>query len=210
MNDRTISIKYILIYRIICAALSWFTIIVGWFINAITSGDPLVWVTGFKYYTMQTNMMVTIWFTLAIFLCNKPESLEKIMGPLKGAFTLYITTTFIFFAILLQAGYQPSGWAAFSNLILHYVTPIAFIVDWVLTENKIRYNWSYLPYWIIYPISYLVFSLIHGIFTGDYIYPFLDIINRGPIGYMIILGFLLGIGIALACLYIAINRWRTS
>lgn len=210
MNDWTISNKYILIYRIICTALSWFTIILGWFINSIASGDPLIWVAGFKYYTMQTNLMVTIWFTLAIFWYNKPESLEKIMGPLKGAFTLYITTTFFFFAVLLQIGYHPTGWAAFSNLILHYITPILFIVDWVLTENKIRYKWTFLPYWIIYPIGYLVFSLIHGISTGDYIYPFLDISSRGPIGYVIILCFLLGIGIALASLYIAINRWRTS
>jgi hypothetical protein len=210
MNDWTIPNKYILIYRIICTALSWFTIITGWFINAIISGDPLSWVIGFRYYTMQTNLMVTIWFTLAIFWYNKPESLEKIMGPLKGAFTLYITTTFVFFAILLQAGYQPTGWAAFSNLILHYITPILFIFDWILTENKLRYKWSYIPYWIIYPIGYLIFSLLHGIFTGDYIYPFLDIISIGFVGYLIIMCLLLGLGIFFACCYILINRWRTS
>jgi hypothetical protein len=210
MNDWTIPNKYILVYRIISAALAWFTIIVGWFINAITSGDPLIWVEGFKYYTMQTNLMVTIWFTLAIYWYNKPESLEKIMGPLKGAFTLYITTTFFFFAVLLQIGYHPTGWAAFSNLILHYITPILFIIDWILTENKVRYKWSYLPYWIIYPIGYLIFSLFLGIFTGDYIYPFLDISSHGPIGYLIILCFLLGLGIFFACCYILINRWRTS
>ena len=96
MKILNLSNKTILIYRIICVALSWFAIIVGWFINSITSGDPLIWVSGFRYYTMQTNLMVTIWFTLAIMWYNKPESLEKIMGSLKGAFTLYITTTFEF------------------------------------------------------------------------------------------------------------------
>lgn len=210
MKILNLSNKTIVIYRIICVTLSWFTIIVGWFINSITSGDPLIWVNGFRYYTMQTNLMVTIWFTLAIYWYNKPESLEKIMGPLKGAFTLYITTTFFFFAILLQAGYLPSGWAAFSNLILHYITPILFIFDWILTENNKRYKWSYLPYWIIYPIGYLIFSLVHGIFTGDYIYPFLNISSIGLTGYIIVLCLLLGFGIFFACCYILINRWRTS
>ncbi len=210
MRKLAISDKTILLYRIIFTALSWFTIIVGWFINSIDSGDPLIWLTSFKFYTMQTNIMVTLWFTFAIMWHDKPESLEKIMGSLKGAFTLYITTTFVFFAILLQIFYYPTGWAAFSNLILHYITPIAFIIDWVLTENKIRYKWSYLPYWIIYPICYLIFSLIHGIFTGDYIYPFLDVSSRGLTLYIIMICFLLGVGIALACTYIAINRKRTK
>jgi hypothetical protein len=165
---------------------------------------------GFKYYTTQTNLMVTIWWTLAIIWHNKPDSLKKITGPLKGAFTLYITTTFVFFAILLQVFYTPTGWAAFSNVIVHYLTPIAFIVDWVLTEYEWKYEWKYLPYWTLYPISYLLFSFIHGTITGDYIYPFLDISTRGPLMYLFILCFLLGIGIVFAGVYIAVNRKRTK
>jgi hypothetical protein len=118
---------------------------------------------------MQTNIVVTIWFIAAIFLHNKPESIQKISGLLKGALTLYITTTFIFFAILLQSLYHPTGWAAFTNIILHYLIPIAFIVDWIITEIKKRYKWKYLPYWMIYPLYYLLFSFIHGTFTGDYL-----------------------------------------
>ncbi|MFX1464665.1 MAG: Pr6Pr family membrane protein [Promethearchaeota archaeon] len=210
MKKITLSHKTILIYRIIFATLSWFTIITGAIINSITSGLPLIWLVSFKYYTMQTNLMVSIWFILAIIWYNKPESLEKISGPLKGAFTLYITTTFIFFAILLQIFYQPTGWAAFSNIVLHYITPIAFIGDWVLTETKIKYKWNYLPYWTIYPLCYLVFSLMHGVFTDDYLYPFLDISSLGPLGYILIICFLIGVGVALGCLYIWINRKRVK
>jgi hypothetical protein len=207
MKNINLSDKTVLIYRIIFAGLSWFTIITNWIIGSISSGNPFSWLVGFKYYTMQTNLMVTIWFTLAIFWHNKPESLEKIMGPLKGAFTLYITTTFIFFAILLQIFYQPTGWAAFTNIILHYLTPIAFIVDWIFTETKLKYKWNYLPYWTIYPIAYLVFSLIHGTLTTDYIYFFLDISVLGPL-YILSICFLVGVGIALGSLYIGVNRRR--
>ena len=207
MKNINLSNKTVLVYRIIFAGLSWFTIITNWIIGSISSGNPFSWLVGFKYYTMQTNLMVTIWFTLAIFWYNKPESLEKIMGPLKGAFTLYITTTFIFFAILLQIFYQPTGWEAFTNIILHYLTPIAFIVDWIFTETKLKYRWNYLPYWTIYPIGYLVFSLIHGTFTGDYIYGFLNISSLG-LFYIISISFLVGVGIALGSIYIAVNRRR--
>jgi len=199
--------KAILIYRIIFTVLSWFTIIAGAVNYTITTGELLPWFNGFKSFTMQTNLMVTVWLTLAIIFHNKPETLEKIMGPLKGAFTLYITVTFLFFAVLLSWMYSPTGFAAFSNLVLHYITPIAFIIDWALTENRKRYKWSYMLYWIIYPIGYLVFAFIHGIFTGNYLYYFLDVTIFGIL-IMGVISLLVGVGIIFGCIYIFVNRKR--
>ena len=208
MKDINLSGNTILIYRIIFAGLSWFTIITGMIISAITSESVLLWFNSLKAFTMQTNLIVTIWLTLAILWYNKPESLEKIEGPLKGAFTMYITITFVLFAILLSPFYQPTGFAAFSNIVLHYITPIAFIIDWILTEIKVQYKWKYLPYWILYPLCYIIFAIIHGTFTGSYIYYFLDINALGIFGFVSI-SILIAFGIALGCLYIAINRKRT-
>lgn len=208
MNDWMISNRNVLIYRITFAVLSWFTFIASIVIYAVTIGPILGWFNGFKAFTMQTNLIVTIWLTLAILWHNKPEFLKKIEGPLKGAFTMYITITFVVFAILLSPFYHPTGFAAFSNLILHYITPIAFIIDWVLTETKVRYKWNYLPYWIIYPLCYIIFAIIHGTITGSYIYYFLDISALGILGFVSI-SILIVFGIALGSLYIAINRKRT-
>lgn len=210
MKNITLSSNTILIYRIFVAGLSWFTIIASAVNYTLIYGPILEWFNSFKSFTMQTNLIVTIWLTLAILWHNKPETLEKISGPLKGALTLYITITFIFFAVLLAPFYQPTGFAAFSNLILHYITPIAFIVDWILTETKLRYKWNYLPYWIIYPLCYLVFAFIHGTFTGNYLYPFLDINALGILGYVLFVSILIAAGIVLGCMYIAINRKRTK
>ena len=209
MKNITISNKMILIYRIIFAALSWFTFIGSAINYAITYGSILPWFNAFKSFTYQSNLLISIWLTLAIVWHNKPESLEKITGPLKGAFTMYITITFLIFAILLSPFYQPTGFAVFSNLILHYIAPIAFIVDWVFTETKVRYNWNILPYWITYPIGYIIFAVIHGTFTGSYIYFFFDIKALGFLVFFIFVSVLIILGIALGSLYIFINRKRT-
>ena len=153
--------------------------------------------------------MVCVWLLLAIIWSNKPEKIKKITGPLKGAFTLYITTTFVFFAALLQGIYHPTGFAAFSNIVLHYLTPILFIVDWFFTENEKRYKWKYLPIWTIYPIGYLVFSFISGTLTGDYLYPFLNVAFLGIIGYAIMITILVGVGLIIGSAYIGINKLRT-
>ena len=211
MKNLTLSSKNLLIYRVIFATLSWFTLIASASVYAFTYGDVLPWFNSFKAFTMQTNLIVTIWLTLAIIWYNKPEALKKISGLLKGAFTVYITITLIFFAILLAPFYTPpAGWPAFSNLVLHYIAPIAFIADMILTENKVRYKWKYLPYWIlIYPIFYQAFVIIHGTFTGNYIYPFFDVNAVGILGVAIIISIIFATGIVLGSLYIAINRMRT-
>ena len=209
MKNITLSSNSILIYRVFFAGLSWFTFIASAVNYGLVYGPILEWFNRFKSFTYQTNLIVTIWLTLAVLWYNKPETLEKITGLLKGAFTLYITITFLFFAVLLAPIYQPTGFAAFSNLIFHYITPIAFIVDWILTETKLRYKWSDLPYWIIYPICYLVFSFIHGTFTGNYFYFFLDISELGILGYTLFVSVLITVGLVLGSLYIAVNRKRT-
>lgn len=204
MNEQVISNKTILIYRIVFAGLSWFTLITNNIIYGIS------WFSSFRTFSIQTNYIVTIWFTLAIILHKNPESLGKITGPLKGAFTMYITITFLVFAILLSPFYQPTGWAAFSNSVIHYITPIAFIVDWALTETKVRYEWNYLLYWMIYPLCYILFAVIHGIITGNYIYYFLDINALGVLVFVMFVSVLIAFGFALGSLYIWINRKRTK
>ena len=211
MKDINLPRDTILKYRILVAALSWFTLIASVVNYGLNYGPILEWFNSFKAFTIQTNFMVTIWLTLAILWHNKPETLEKITGPLKGALTVYITITFIFFAVLLSPFYQPTGFAAFSNIVFHYITPIAFIVDWILTENKSRYKWKYLTYWILtYPVCYQAFVFIHGTFTGNYIYFFFDINALGILGVALFVSIIFTTGIVLGCLYIAINRKRTE
>jgi hypothetical protein len=211
MKDFDQSSKTVLIYRIIFAGLSWFTFIAGIVNYGLFYGPFYEWFNNFRAFTIQTNFMVVIWYTLAILWYNKPESLGRITGLLKGAFTVYISITFIFFAILLAPFYHPTGWAAFSNIVFHYIAPIAFIVDWILTENKSRYKWKYLLYWTcIYPVCYLVFVFIHGALTGSYIYYFFDINALGIFGVTIFTSIIMITGLGLGCVYIAINRMRTK
>lgn len=202
MADWSNKSKGILFYRIIFVGLSWVTML----INALIYTN--FFLVSFISFTMQTNLMVSVWWTLAIIWHYKPEKLKIISGLLKGAFTLYITVTFVIFALLLSIFYQPTGYAAFMNLIVHYITPIAFIIDWLLTEKDIKYKWKYLLYFLSYPLCYLAFSQIYGTFTGNYLYYFLDPNALGVSAFILYILFLVIFFIAVGSLYIAINRKR--
>jgi len=60
MKDIKISNNIILIYRILFAGLSWFTIIAGAVLHVLTGGSILEWFNSFKSFTMQTNLFVTV------------------------------------------------------------------------------------------------------------------------------------------------------
>ena len=157
-------------------------------------------------FTVQTNLFVLAWLAIAI-IYWKDESQQPLLQPrIKGAFTLYITITFIIYAVIFAGSSQLEGLDIISNAINHYVTPIAFVLDWVLFEIRKSYQWRYAIQWLIYPLIYLVYSQIYGQITGDYLYPFFDTPVLGYGGLMIQVGILLVFFVILGCIYVAINK----
>ncbi|MHA1130285.1 MAG: Pr6Pr family membrane protein [Candidatus Helarchaeota archaeon] len=160
----------------------------------------------FSTYTIQSNLMVLTWLTLAILFQKKYKEHWFFSEGVRGAITLYISVTFIIFAILLAPLYHPTGIDAYQNIILHYFIPSAFIIDWIFTEIRRNYKWKYVVYWLAYPLFYLVFTIIRGVITDNYIYPFLDLNAFGVPIFTAICFALAGFFLALGALYVFISK----
>ncbi len=201
---------YILGYRIIFVILGIGTLLVSHYLNTtnpLNASIPLLMrnLRIYRHFTMQTNLLVVIWLIFAIIWSSDVKKMEKLMGKLKGAITLYITVTFLVFAVVLSPLYHPSGVEGVLNLMLHYIIPVGFIIDWFITEGN-NYHLSFIPYWFCYPIGYLVFALIHGGTTGDYLYPFLNLEVLGLDGLIFRVIILITLFTALSSVYIAVSR----
>ena len=201
---------FILGYRIILALMGGLTLLVSHILSSTYIENASITLIErniriYRYFTNQTNLLVIIWLALAIIWSSDPNKMQKLMGKVKGAITLYITVTFIIFAIVLSPMYHPSGIEGIINLMLHYIIPVAFIFDWIITEDN-TYEWKFISHWLIYPICYLVFALIHGLTTGDFIYPFLNYEALGFSGLVISVTLLILFFIGLSSVYIAVSR----
>ena len=198
-------------FRILFAIFTWTVLVIMFCRSAISAPNLRIGVVSafsmYKYYTMQTNLFVAIWLTLAAFAFLFPTLQEKLTGFLRGAITLYITITFLVFAIMLSSIYHPTGIDAFTNISSHYIVPILFIIDWLLTEKETEYKWLLLAYWIIYPILYLIFAIIHGTIYGNYLYFFLDISELGLGWFFASVGILIVAFLSLASMYIGLNHF---
>ena len=162
----------------------------------------------YRYYTMQTNLFVAIWLTLAIILHFKPEKLVKIKGIVKGGLTIYIFITFVVYATMLASLYTPETILdQYTIVMTHYVIPIAFLIDWLFTEKTVQYKWRNLGFWLIFPFLFLILSIVHGTITGKYLYPFLDIPTMGLGKYFWAIGILIIGYLALGSIFVLSNRF---
>lgn len=170
----------LLLFRLILCTFSWISILLM-LIPSILRFQFII----LSFYTVQTNLMVLLWSTIAVFFTNKKKN-PLILGPIvRGGITVYITITFLIFVILLQPFYIPiEPLPIFTNILAHYIVPILFIIDWIFTETKNKYEKRYAFYWLSYPFFYLAYSLIQGLITGFYPYYFIDLSIVGPLVFL--------------------------
>ncbi|MDH5402520.1 MAG: Pr6Pr family membrane protein [Candidatus Heimdallarchaeota archaeon] len=195
-------------FRLFFVIISW-TGIIFRFIVAIDIGELIL--EPLKFFTIQTNLFVATWLTLSILYKDgldggNSEKMDKLYGFIKGAVTSFITLTWIAFHILLSAtASYSSDIHEYSSIINHYIIPIYFILDWLITERK-SYAKSFPLKSLAYPLCYLGFALIYQLVTKDPIYGFLSIKENGYRGFFT-MGIALNILFAIFCyIYLGLNK----
>ncbi|MFN2143860.1 MAG: Pr6Pr family membrane protein [Anaerolineales bacterium] len=207
MNTK-INLKWV--YRVFFMLIAWYALF-GHFVQIVVHRAPEATFLGalinyFSYFTIQSNWLVALWWVFAIF-ASRNANLQWFLSPkVKGALTVYITVTFSVYAVLLSSLYQPTGFDWLIVTITHYVTPLAFILDWILFEERGVYQWRYLSAWILYPVAYFAYAMIYGAITRGGT----DLGWGGTVlgwgGMFLQVALLLVFFIALGSVYIKLNR----
>lgn len=85
--------------------------------------------------------------------------------------------------------------------MLHYVMPVAFVLDWLWFTPKGRLRWIDPVKWLAFPLIYGGWTLIHGLATHWWPYGFVDVDALGLGRVVAIFGallvFFLLVGLAL-------------
>ncbi len=136
----------------------------------------------FSYFTVEANTLAVISLMVSAFALATGWRSRR-LDRFRGAVTLYMTTTIVIFIVLLS-GYPASELTAvpWDNTVLHYIMPIAVIVDWLIGDRiePIRYRSALI--WLSFPLAYLGYSLIRGPIAHWYPYPFMDPSAHGYTG----------------------------
>lgn len=127
----------------------------------------------FSYFTVESNILVFI--TLLLSAVAVALGKNGKLDSLRSAVTVYILIVGLGFSFLLS-GLEGVALTAvpWDNTVLHYIMPLAVLVDFLIDRPKRKLVFKQSLYWLLFPIAYVAYSLARGALTGWYPYPFLN------------------------------------
>jgi hypothetical protein len=155
------------------ALIAWFCVVLQFYISTDTFTNVI------SYFTILCNSLIAVSLTFSVFFSQ--TLLGKFFSGLsvKTAVALYIFIVFVVYNTVLRGIWKPTGWQLFLDNILHVAIPILYILYWLFLADKGKLNWKNGFYWLIFPLFYLIYSLIRGSAVGWYPYPFLNVDKLG-------------------------------
>ena len=156
------------------SVIAWFSFSLKFY---LTTGQAINF---FSYFTILSNLLVaisTIFYglapgsTIGQFFCRL---------SIQSAVTLYIFIVGLVYNLVLKGIWDPTGWQLVVDNLLHVVVPLLYVIFWLLCSTAGTLEWRTGIYWLLFPLLYLVYSLVRGKLVNWYPYPFLD---AGQLGY---------------------------
>lgn len=153
---------------IILALITWFAII---FQLYLTTGSVINFIS---YFTILCNLLVAVDLSISILAPSSKIGLFFSSLSVQTAITLYIFIVGLVYNLVLRGIVPLSGWLLVVDTLLHVVVPILYILYWLLFRPQGILHWRSGFYWALFPLVYLIYSLIRGSITNWYPYPFLN------------------------------------
>jgi hypothetical protein len=157
--------------------------------------DP---VNYFSYFTILSNVIGAT--LLLIGAARWHSGHDATLDFLRGAAVVYLSVTFIVFALLLSNTDVDLA-MAWVNAVLHEIIPIVIVLDWLIDPPIERMDLRRALWWLTFPIVWVVYILIRGELIGRYPYPFLDPANGG---YGTVGAYVLGIAVLVIVLAVLV------
>ncbi|RJT89333.1 hypothetical protein D6T64_07120 [Cryobacterium melibiosiphilum] len=195
--------------RLLLSALS-LTALIGYFI--FTLGVAGFYISYyFGYFTVQSGIVGCVVFLLAGLRALRTETDPVWLDMLRVSVTTYILVSGVVYALIT---FQPANVAyavsiPWSSQILHFWIPALAVIDWFVDPDKARLPWKNLGLVLVFPVFWLIFTLVRGDLIGWYPYFFLDArLVSGPLETFIYYVLIVVIITGIAALLTAATRMK--
>lgn len=143
----------------------------------------------FGYFTNLSNIFASLVFIFGAIYLLQGRAPTETEETIRGASVVAMAVVGIVFSVLLQDT-DLGTLLPWVNFVVHYVMPVAVVADWLIQPPKSTITWRQVGYWLIYPLMYVIYTLIRGAVSGFYPYPFL---NPAKGGYGVVALYCVGI-----------------
>lgn len=130
-----------------------------------------------SFFTIQSNILSGI---VSAQLAGNPHRNGPVWRAVRLAALVGISVTGVVYSTVLAKVHEPHGGKEiFANTVFHYLVPILMVIGWVLFGPRPRVDLRTVALSLLYPVAWIVYTLIDGAVTSWYPYPFLDVITHG-------------------------------
>jgi len=183
-----------------------FTITVPAAMNAGRSlGGAIVFY--FSFFTILTNWAALFVHATGIFGKRREPRPFWARPGVRAATAVAMAVVFLVYAIVLAPLWKPEGLFLACDVLLHYVTPVLFVAWWLIAGTEGVTRLRDIPWWLIYPLSYLAYALVRAPIAGEVPYPFLDVAANGATGVAVASLVITGVFVGLSVLAVLADRW---
>src|SRR5680860_136156 len=124
----------------------------------------------FTYFTVLSAMIAVLVLLAAGVTALRHPHDPAWLDMSRAMVTTYLLVSGIVYAIIVMqaAGANYSIAVPWSSQILHFWIPTLALIDWVVDPFKTRVPWRHLGSVIVFPILWLVFTLVRGPMAVSY------------------------------------------
>jgi hypothetical protein len=130
----------------------------------------------FAFFTVLSNLFAA--FLLLAMATVWRERHSKRIDLFRGAAVVYLAVTFIV-VILFLSGDDLQVAVNWVDFVVHKAVPVFLVIDWILVPPSTRLTVRQSLVWLVFPLIWVVVTLVRGALDGWYPYPFLDPANGG-------------------------------
>ena len=137
----------------------------------------------FSYFTMESAIAATILWVIGGVLALRTSVDPLWLTSAKAIVLTYqIVSGIVFGIITLEAVARGFPMLVpWSSDVLHYVLPVYALVDWLAAPGRPRPRWATLRLILIFPLIWVVYTIIRGSLVGWFPYFFLDPTQVSPV-----------------------------
>ncbi|MDP3810473.1 MAG: Pr6Pr family membrane protein [Hydrogenophaga sp.] len=174
--------------------------------NGKSVGDGLVVYLGF--FTVLTNLLVAISLSWPLLRPHSAPGRWFQRPGVASAVTVSIVIVGLAYHLLLRHIWNPQGLQWLADVTLHYAVPLLCLVHWWWAVPPARMAWPAPLAWAAWPLAYLAYVLLRGVWLQNYPYPFIDVLALGYPQTLLNSAGLLVVFLLLGSVLVAISRAR--
>ncbi|MCZ2817306.1 Pr6Pr family membrane protein [Modestobacter sp. VKM Ac-2984] len=123
---------------------------------------------------------------------------------------LAITVTGLVFSVLLSPTVDPTGVTVWTNLVLHYLSPLAMVVGWLVFGPRPRITGGTVAWAMVFPVAWIGWTMWHGAQSRWYPYFFLNARDLGLAVALRNTALVVLLALAFLLVYWAADRWLSA